>query len=215
MNKLNIIFEDEHIILCHKQAGIATQTKRLGQQDMESMLKNYRAKKKEEPYIGIVHRLDQPVEGVMVFAKHKQVAANLSKQVKEHMIGKYYYALSEYSPKEEAGILENYLLTDKKINYTKVVKADEAGAKYAKLEYKTAGKVDGQTVFDICLHTGRQHQIRVQMAYMGCPITGDGKYGKGESSKRLCLCSYRLQFVHPVTKERMDVRVTPSFLERM
>ena len=94
MIDIEILFEDKDILICRKPAGVATQTKRLGQQDMESLLKNYRAKKGEPPYIGIVHRLDQPVEGVMVFAKNQQAAAHLSKQVQDRVIGKYYYAVS-------------------------------------------------------------------------------------------------------------------------
>ena len=93
MQRSEIIFEDNDIIVCHKPAGMATQTKRLGQQDMESFLKNYRASKKEEPYIGVVHRLDQPVEGVMVFAKNPKAATALSKQVQQRIIGKHYYAV--------------------------------------------------------------------------------------------------------------------------
>lgn len=211
MNRLKIIFEDEDIILCHKPSGIAVQSKRLGQQDMESLLRNYRAKKKEEPYIGIVHRLDQPVEGIMVFAKNQKAAANLSKQVQEHRIGKYYYALSENTPKSETGILENYLVTDKKINYTKVTDAQEKHAKYAKLEYKVLETQADKTLFDIRLHTGRQHQIRVQMAYMGCPLLGDAKYGSKQATGNLMLCSYRLRFLHPVTRKEIDIRITPSF----
>ena len=121
MNNIDIIYEDDDIILCRKPAGVATQTKRLGQQDMESLLKNYRAKKKEPPYIGVVHRLDQPVEGIMVFAKNQKAAAGLSKQIQQKIIGKHYYAISASSPEEKCGMLEDYLLTDKKANVTSVV----------------------------------------------------------------------------------------------
>ena len=131
-----IIFEDKDILVCRKPAGLATQTKRLGQQDMESLLKNYRAKKGEPPYIGIVHRLDQPVEGVMVFAKNQQAAGHLSKQVQDRVIGKYYYAISESAPVTNTGRLENYLLTDKKTNFTQVVDAKTNGAKKAELEFR-------------------------------------------------------------------------------
>ena len=101
MNNLQIIHEDNDIIVCYKPAGVAIQTRRLGQQDMVSLLKNYRAKKKESPYIGLVHRLDQPVEGIMVFAKNEKAAANLSKQVADRSIGKYYYAIGQMSENTE------------------------------------------------------------------------------------------------------------------
>lgn len=209
MNKLDIIYEDNDIILCHKPAGVATQTKRLGQQDMESLLKNYRAKKGESPYIGVVHRLDQPVEGIMVFAKNQKAAANLSKQVKERVIGKHYYAVSSHVAVEVEGVLEDYLLTDKKINFTKVVDAGTKDARKAKLEYEAVETKDDKTLFDIKLHTGRQHQIRVQMAHMGCPLIGDAKYGEGQKGEQLALCSYRLNFKHPTTGKSMDFSITP------
>ena len=247
MQRLDIVYEDEDIILCRKPAGVATQTKRLGQQDMESLLKNYRAKKKEPPYIGVVHRLDQPVEGLMVFAKNQNAAAGLSKQIQQKIIGKHYYAISVSSPEEKCGMLEDYLLTDKKANVTSVVEARwpngqkeskttnlqkdatnvPKGAKKAILEYKVLSEKDGLTLFDIHLHTGRQHQIRVQLSHMGCPLIGDNKYGadgevvmQGENrnkaittscqSKGLALCSYRLSFMHPTTGKPMDFSIKPA-----
>ena len=249
MKNLEIIYEDNDIILCHKPAGIATQTKRLGQQDMESLLKNYRVKKGEPPYIGVVHRLDQPVEGIMVFAKNQKSASSLSKQIQGKMIGKYYYAVSAYKPKEEKGVLENYVITDKKTNFTQVVEEMEpfsSSAKQAKLEYRVVKSMEEKTLFEIKLHTGRQHQIRVQMAHIGCPLIGDEKYAiktkesKGRISNEgadanvqvvrkdyesplynhhgkakkmhemLALCSYRLQFQHPVTKKQMDFCISPK-----
>ena len=224
MKNLEIIYEDNDILVCHKPAGIATQTKRLGQQDMESMLKNYRAQKGEQPYIGIIHRLDQPVEGIMVFAKNQKSASALSKQIQSKMIGKYYYAVSAYKPKEEKGVLENYLIIDKKTNFTQVIEEieppqdcnsgkqnqkKEKNAKLAKLEYHVVAFIEEKTLFDIKLYTGRQHQIRVQMAHMGCPLVGDSKYGI-KSQETLALCSYRLQFQHPTTKKQMDFCIFPK-----
>ena len=204
-----ILFEDKDIIICRKPAGVATQTKRLGQQDMESLLKNYRAKKGEPPYIGIVHRLDQPVEGLMVFAKNQQAATHLSKQVQDRIIGKYYYAISANVPASKEGILEDYLLTDKKTNFTQVVDANTNGAKKAELEYRVLETQEGITLFDIKLHTGRQHQIRVQMANIGCSLVGDNKYGQDKSGEGLGLCSYRLEFIHPHTKKTMNFEIKP------
>lgn len=207
--ELEIIFEDNDILVCRKPAGIATQTKRLGKQDMESLLKNYRAKKGETPYIGIVHRLDQPVEGVMVFAKNQKAAANLSKQVQNRVIGKYYYAISSNAPKKSEGVLEDYLLTDKKANITNVVDKDTQGSKKAKLEYRVVESKEDKTLFDIKLHTGRQHQIRVQMSHMGCSLIGDGKYGSGQERLGLALCSYKLEFEHPIMHKAMKFEVQP------
>ncbi|MBR4026888.1 MAG: RluA family pseudouridine synthase [Lachnospiraceae bacterium] len=302
--QLEIIYEDNDILLCRKPAGIATQTKRLGQQDMESLLKNYRAKKGEQPYIGVVHRLDQPVEGLMVFGKNQKATSVLSQQIQQKIIGKYYYAVANNRPMEEQGVLEHYLLTDKKTNVTKVVeniqefesleksKKQEVKdillnnrkeieqqksenillqqkktnknhrnnkqknfdsnvenlPKFAKLEYRIikTNEKKGHTLFDIKLHTGRQHQIRVQMANMGCPLVGDTKYGTDSIAKKdmkvsvneciqntkeknennistitnreyhtsiktqLALCSYRLEFLHPITKKPMNFQIVPK-----
>jgi len=209
MREIDIIFEDQDILVCYKPAGVASQTKRLGQQDMESLLKNYRAKKGESPYIGVVHRLDQPVEGIMVFAKNQKAAANLSKQVQERMIGKYYYAVSTHAPKEKEVTLEDYLLTDKKANVTQVVNSNCKDAKIAKLEYRVVESRDDKTLFDIKLHTGRQHQIRVQMANAGCPLVGDSKYGEMADKEQLALCSYKLEFEHPTKKTPMKFDIQP------
>lgn len=215
-SELDIIYEDDAIIVCYKPAGIATQTKRLGQQDMESLLKNYRAKKGEVPYIGVVHRLDQPVEGIMVFAKTQKAAAELSKQVQKREIGKHYYAIAPFSPNQrEETTLIDYLLADRKNNLTRVVAKGTPQAQQAGLDYKIQKKQPmgegalSYAWYDIKLHTGRHHQIRVQFANMGCPLFGDTKYGDTTASGALALCSYRLEFVHPSTGERLDFSVKP------
>lgn len=241
---IEIIYEDGDVLVCRKPAGTATQTRRLGQQDMEHLLKNYRAKKKEPPYIGIVHRLDQPVEGVMVFAKNQKSAAELSRQIRERTIGKHYYAVAVLPQTgkrtdtgagtkiPESGTLTDYLLFDAKNNRTDVISLSgkekkeqikKTGAKKAVLDYRILEEKDTLALFDILLHTGRHHQIRVQMAHMGCPLLGDRKYGKtgsgsdvyGENGQKssgetLALCSYRLEFQHPVTGKRMDFSICPK-----
>lgn len=253
MNTFDVIYEDDAVLVCYKPAGIATQTKRLGQQDMESLLKNYRAKKKEIPYIGIVHRLDQPVEGVMVFAKTQKAAAELSKQMQKRSIGKRYYAISRVSGAqkmqdnqhlvsegevntEEYITLTDYLTFDARKNLGQVVSeigqgegkqndketglrvekknTQETGkdkdAKTAVLEYRTYGVQGDKVMFDILLHTGRHHQIRLQMANAGYPLVGDQKYGECQEREQLALCSYFIEFVHPETKKRMTFSIKPK-----
>ena len=278
MNKFEVIYEDDVVLVCYKPAGIATQTKRLGQQDMESLLKNYRAKKKETPYIGIVHRLDQPVEGVMVFAKTQKAAAELSKQVQQRSIGKRYYAISrvsdaqkmrmqdeqmhkqkvqnhqiqdnqEWVSPEEADTdgylaLTDYLIFDARKNLGQVVPQEEGlnqqetkqsakenvgrksrqtsdnisgkktrrygNAKKAVLEYKICGVHEDKVMLDILLHTGRHHQIRLQMANAGYPLVGDQKYGESQRKEQLALCSYFIEFVHPDTKKKMTFSIKPK-----
>lgn len=212
MTDLDILYEDDDMIVCHKPAGVATQTKRLGKQDMESLLKNYRAGKQEPPYIGIIHRLDQPVEGVMVFAKSQKSAAELSKQVRERTIGKHYYAVvkkTETCSLEEQGILRDYILSDERGNISQIVTKETQKAKAAELEYRIIGQTEELLCADVLLHTGRHHQIRLQFSNAGAPILGDAKYGN-EKNTHLALCAYRLELQHPRTKENMDFCVLPK-----
>lgn len=210
-----ILYEDEVIIVCRKEAGVPVQTSRAGQADMVSALKNYRVGKKEEPYIGLIHRLDQPVEGVMVFAKTKAAAAQLSAQVSSRQVEKQYLAVLSGIPTEKSGELRDYLLRDGKTNTSCVVPKGTPGAKYACLSYEVL-KADcerNRVLVRIMLHTGRHHQIRVQFAHAGCPVYADTKYGEplpGGSYCPVALCSCRIGFVHPVTRQEMAFEIQPT-----
>ena len=198
---INILYEDEEVIVCEKPAGVAAQTRRLGQADMESLLKNYRAGKGEQPYIGVVHRLDQPVRGVMVFAKTKEAAADLSRQVQTKMADKFYYAVTDGVPEQKKGTLEDYLLRDGKTN---------------RLDYEVTAQNKTNAILRIRLDTGRHHQIRVQLANAGIPIVGDTKYNFKETMTRsgngLLLCSYKIGFKHPKTHKKMEFEIRNPFL---
>ena len=197
-----IIYEDEDIIVCKKPAGVATQTRRIGQADMESLLKNYRASKGELPYIGVVHRLDQPVEGVMVFAKNKEAAADLSRQIKTKLADKYYYAMTDGVPEKKKGTLE-------------VVERGTPQAKHASLSYEVVEQDGKHAVLRIKLDTGRHHQIRVQLAHAGMPIVGDKKYNFKEniapSGGQLALCSFKIAFRHPKTHRKLEFEIDKPF----
>ncbi len=212
---LTILYEDDAVLVCVKEAGIATQTKQIAQKDMESMLRTYRMQKGENSYIGVVHRLDQPVSGVMVFAKTKEAAADLSRQMQTKAADKYYYALTDGLPPKTKGTLENYLLRDGKTNLSKVVERQTSGAKRAELSYEVIEKKEAKALVRVKLATGRHHQIRVQMANAGCPLVGDRKYNFKENMKQggqmLSLCSYRLAFTHPVTKKKMEFEIENPF----
>lgn len=202
-----IIFEDQHMIVCRKEAGVAVQSARMSQMDMESALKNYLAGKNaaknagKMPYLGVIHRLDQPVRGVLVFAKTPFAAKELNRQLTSHQLGKHYLAeVTGEIPKEE-GTLEDYLLKDGKTNTSKVVTAGTPGAKKAVLHYKKAG----EHLLEIHLVTGRHHQIRVQCAHAGMPLKGDTKYDpQAQRGEILGLCAYHLELYHPKTGKKMD-----------
>lgn len=237
----NIIFEDEHILVVYKPAGIATQTARIGQQDMVSELKNYLVKKPEykgrgEPYLGIVHRLDQPVSGILVFAKTKQAAAELSRQITGGQMQKYYYAVVYGVPAMKQGRLEDYLYKDAKANQSLIVNEGFPDAKKAVLDYKlikTLMVLDENTklkdykvnassreisLVEIKLITGRHHQIRAQMSHGNMPLLGDSKYGSQKSRdlsqesgcRNVALCAYKLEFKHPVSKKKISFEKQPE-----
>lgn len=227
-----ILQEDRDILVCRKPAGIAVQTARIGQQDMVSLLKKYRAGKKEEPQIYVVHRLDQPVEGIMVFAKNKKAAASLSGQIQQGGMDKYYYAVVEGSMEPAKGMLTDYLLRKGKDNTSCVVSKGTKGAQKAELYYRTlerregkglacgnldlgsrnAKDLDVKSLVEVRLKTGRHHQIRVQFAHAGHPLMGDRKYNPkcGTDYLPIGLCSVGIAFFHPSTEERMAFSIRPE-----
>ncbi len=207
---MNVLFEDESIIVCYKPAGIATQTKNIGEQDMVSMLNNYLVEKGEKPSIHVVHRLDQPVEGVMVFAKNSQAANKLTKEITEHVFKKNYYAIISRESFPNEGELVDYLVKDNRTNLSKVVKEGDPRAKKAVLRYRVVEQWDDKKLLDIDLFTGRHHQIRIQLASRTAPIIGDVKYGGIATGHSLALCSHHIGFAHPVTGEKMGFDIKPQ-----
>ena len=218
---LEILFEDNEIIVCYKPAGIPTQTSKMGEQDMVSLLKNYSYKKqleKKEPYVAVIHRLDQPVEGLLVFAKTQFSAKELNKGLQGAGFGKYYKAVLWGVPIQKSAVLENYLVKDGRTNTSRVGCQSEKDAKKAVLSYEVlaTGIDDGKEVslVKVKLDTGRHHQIRVQMANMGCPIWGDAKYNTAAVQDRrfrqIALCAYKLEFKHPKTRKKMELEIKPQ-----
>lgn len=237
----NIIYEDKDILVVYKPAGIATQTARTCQQDMVSELKNYLAggtagKGIREPYLGLVHRLDQPVSGLLAFAKSRQAAAGLGRQVTDGQMKKYYYAVIYGKPKEPAGRLEDFLYKDGKNNQLLVVDEKFPNAKKAVLEYKLVktlmafeedicigkhgshSKEREVSLVEIRLITGRHHQIRAQLSCRDMPLLGDNRYGSPGSKelsqkagcRNVALCAYKLTFYHPVSGEKLEFEKQPE-----
>jgi 23S rRNA pseudouridine1911/1915/1917 synthase len=220
-SNLNILYEDSHIIVCHKPHGIATQNQKIGQPDMVSLIKNHLVRTqnvKGEPYLAVIHRLDQPVEGLLVFAKTPFAAKELNKGLQGAGFGKYYKTVLWGVPEKASGILENYLVKDGRTNTSRVGNQNEKDAKKAVLSYEILGigKDDGKDIslVKVKLDTGRHHQIRVQMANMACPIWGDAKYNTAAVQDRrfrqIALCAYKLEFIHPKTKKNMEFEIKPQ-----
>ncbi|MBD5551749.1 MAG: RluA family pseudouridine synthase [Lachnospiraceae bacterium] len=205
---INIVYEDEDILVCRKPAGLATQSARVAAPDLVSELKNYLAQKNES-YLAVIHRLDQPVEGLLVFAKNKTAAEKLNEQLRKNEFNKVYYAVAFNQPPVQEGMLEDYMIKDG--SRAKIVTADTPGAKKAALHYKLIAIEKGRSLYEVRLETGRFHQIRAQMAHAGMPLLGDKKYADAaiqiysemHGIKNVALCAYKLKLIHPRSGEEM------------
>ena len=204
---INIIYEDNHLLVVEKPVNIPVQEDNSKDLDFLNILKNYIKKRDNKPgnvYIGLIHRLDRPVGGIMVFAKTSKCASRLSKQVQNHDFKKIYYAVIMNKPKKEKDTLEDYLLKDEKNN---IVKIDKQGKK-AILDYELIDYKDNMSLVKISLKTGRSHQIRVQFSSRGYPLYGDHKYNpKVIPNSNIALFSQSLSFYHPVTKEYLTFKL--------
>ena len=213
--KLKVIYEDNHIIVVEKIPNVPSQEDETGDISMMSLVKDYIKEKYNKPgnvYLGLVHRLDRPVGGVMVFAKTSKAASRLSNQVREKVFKKEYLAVVDGKLEQEKGTLENYLYKDKKTNTSYVVNKDKKDSKYAKLDYEVIkyDKENNLSLIKINLHTGRHHQIRVQLANIGHSIYGDQRYGTRGKNKQIALWAYKLSIEHPTKKERIEFEDLPK-----
>lgn len=208
----NIIYEDNHLLVVIKEQNIPTQLDSSEDKDLLSSLKDYlkeKYNKEGNVYLGLVHRLDRPTGGVMVFAKTSKSAERLSKQIRDGEVEKLYFAIVHGTPRYKQNRLVNYLKKDEKNNIVKVAPQYEDGAKEAILDYQVLESKGDTSLVKVSLETGRSHQIRVQMATMGNSVVGDIKYGKNEKKGKLALWAYKLKFTHPVTKKIMTFVVSP------
>lgn len=201
--KINIIYEDNHLLVVEKPVNIPVQKDSSSDIDLITMLKDYRIQnenKKGDAYIGLVHRLDRPVGGIMVFAKTSKSASRLSDQIRQNKFHKTYYAVVNGRPQNE-GTFEDYLIKNEKENKSYVTSKEKG--KYSCLEYKLIDTKDNLSLVKINLITGRPHQIRVQFSNRGYPLIGDSKYGNNPNNLNIALFASSITFTHPTTKEEL------------
>ncbi|MCI9177654.1 MAG: RluA family pseudouridine synthase [Clostridia bacterium] len=215
MQELNVIYEDNHIIVVEKPVNIPSQADKTGDIDLLSIVKQYIKEKYQKPgnvYLGLIHRLDRPVGGVMVFAKTSKAAARLSEQVREKQFQKIYLVVANGKMEQNKETLQDYLLKNEKKNMSKVVKEGTKNSKLAVLDYEVL-KYEAEinlSVLKIILHTGRHHQIRVQLSSRNHTIYGDQKYGGRGHGKQIALWAYELKINHPITNEQMTFYSIPK-----
>lgn len=214
---MKILYEDEDQIVVHKPAGVATQTAKLGEKDLVSEVKNHISKTQGivNPYAGVINRLDQPVEGIVLFAKNAKAAASLSEQMQNGSMKKWYQAVIFGHMENTQGVLSDYMEKEGRTNTSRVVSNITKDAKKAELKYVVLATVGKTQLLEIELLTGRHHQIRVQFSNRNHPLIGDNKYGSQESlslSREMnvrvpALCACKLIWKHPRTKKEMEIKV--------
>lgn len=209
-----IIYEDNHLLVVEKPVNMLSQADDSRDPDLLSVLKEDIKRRYGKPgnvYLGLVHRLDRPVGGVMVFAKTSKAASRLSDAIRTRNFDKTYVAVVHNKPKDKQATLKHHLLKDTKTNMVSVVSPKVNGAKEAILDYQTIASNEGLSMVKVKLHTGRPHQIRVQFAAIGCPLFGDQRYGANvnKPGEQLALWSNKLSFEHPTTKEMLHFTSLP------
>lgn len=212
---MNPVYEDNHIIIVDKRVGEIVQGDKTGDKPLSEILKDYLKQKYNKPgnvFCGVVHRIDRPVEGLVVFAKTSKALERLNKMLRDGEIHKTYWALVEGHLAKDEDTLENYLKSDGRLNKTFVTDKNDPEAKHSVLKYKTIAKGERYTLLEINLLTGRKHQIRCQLAATGHPIKGDLKYGAKRSNRDggISLQAHRIKFIHPVSKDEIDISLPPT-----
>ena len=211
---VKVIYEDNHLLVVEKPVNILSQGDDTNDKDMVNLLKQYVKEKYNKPgnvYIGLVHRLDRPVGGAMVFAKTSKAASRLSEQVRNKTFKKTYRAVIHGTMNKESDTLKDYLYKNKKTNMVSVVNKNHKDAKNAELSYETLEHKNNFSLVEIDLKTGRPHQIRVQFASRRHPLFGDQRYGQNVNKvgQQISLWSYKIEIEHPTTKEKMEFVCEP------
>lgn len=209
-NNLQILHEDNHIIVVNKRVGDIVQGDKTGDKPLSEVVKEYLKDKYNKPgevFLGVVHRLDRPTTGIVVFARTSKALTRLNDLFKNRETRKTYWAIVKNKPQESAATLTHFLVRNEKSNTSKAHSKEVNNSKKAILDYKIIATLQNYYVLEIELHTGRHHQIRAQLAAIGCPIKGDLKYGFDRSNPDggICLHARQLAFTHPVSKENLTI----------
>lgn len=207
---MTVVYEDNHLIIVNKTASEIVQGDKTGDTPLSETVKQYIKEKYAKPgnvFLGVVHRLDRPVSGLVVFAKTSKALARLNEMFRSSEVKKTYWAIVKQRPPQDEGELVNYLVRNEKQNKSYAYDKEVKNSKKAVLHYRLIGHSQNYFLLEVDLKTGRHHQIRCQLAKMGCPIKGDLKYGFARSNPdgSICLHAHRVKFVHPVSKELIDV----------
>ena len=205
-----ILYEDNHIIAVNKRPSDLSQGDRSGDPSLDDEVKKYIAKKYNKPgevFLGVVHRLDRPVSGVILYARTSKALSRLNEMFRTSEVMKVYLAIVKNRPPEDTGTISHYLKKNEKQKKTYVYDTEVKGSKKASLTYRVAGRSDRYYLLEVILHSGRHHQIRAQLAEIGCPVKGDLKYGFSRSNDdgSISLMARRLEFIHPVKKEKIII----------
>ena len=203
---MEVIYEDNHIIIVNKKSGEIVQGDKTGDRPLSDIVKDYIKEKYAKPgavFLGVVHRLDRPVSGLVVFARTSKALSRLNKMFAEGEVHKTYWAITKNAPRDNEGMLTHWLVRNEKQNKSYAYEQEKPNAKKAILKYHVLSHSDNYSLIEVQLLTGRHHQIRCQLAAIGCPIKGDLKYGAPRSNPdgSISLLSRRVEFVHPVSKE--------------
>lgn len=210
MTENDVLYEDNHLIIVNKKAGQIVQVDDSKDKSLDEIVKSFlkkKYKKEGNVFLGVIHRLDRPVSGCIIFAKSSKALSRLNKMFQEKKIQKTYWALTLKSPQSKSGHIKGFLVKDRTKNKTKSFSKKVKDGKFSELTYEQIRTVNGRALIEVNPLTGRPHQIRVQLASIGCIITGDLKYGAPTPNpdKSICLHSRSVSLVHPVSKEKISV----------
>ncbi len=208
--ELNVLYEDNHLIIINKPAGVLVQPDKKGDVALEDLVKQYVKNKYDKPgdvFIGVCHRIDRPVSGIVVFARTSKALVRINEMFQKKEIKKTYWAVVQNRPPMDKDTLVNWLKKDEKKNMSKAYNSEGKGALKCELDYHWIGSSDNYFLLEVNPHTGRHHQIRVQLSAMGCPIKGDVKYGarRGNRDGSIHLHARKIEFMHPVKKEPLSI----------